>query len=320
MWSRQVTSAIESLGRRIGLGGRNHSFAVASVGALAALALAAVINQRLARSAERRNSPRGHFLDIDGVRLHYVERGSGEPLLLLHGNGSMIQDFDSSGLLAMAARKYRVIVPDRPGYGYSNRPRDRLWSPGRQADLIHDVLIELDATPAVVLGHSWGASVAVQLALRHPESVKALVLASGYYYPTARVDALMLSPPALPIIGDILRHTISPLLVRLMWPGLMRKIFGPKQVPEKFRRGFPVGLAVRPSQLRASASESGMMIPDALALRAKYRPGIAGGDRCRRCRPPDRQQAPVGAAAPRARAQQLPPGRRLWPHGPPDCG
>ena len=55
-----------------------------------------------------------------------------------------------------------------------------------------------------------------------------------------------------------------------MWPLLMRKIFGPAEVPKKFTKGFPVGLALRPSQIRASAAESALMIPDAFALRAKY--------------------------------------------------
>jgi hypothetical protein len=70
------------------------------------------------------------------VRLHYIERGQGEPLVLLHGNGSMIQDFSSSGLLDKAARKYRVIVFDRPGFGYSRSPRLTVWTPNAQADLI----------------------------------------------------------------------------------------------------------------------------------------------------------------------------------------
>ena len=50
------------------------------------------------------NPPAGQFLEVDGVRLHYVERGEGEPLVLLHGNGSMIQDFETSGLIDMAAK------------------------------------------------------------------------------------------------------------------------------------------------------------------------------------------------------------------------
>ena len=97
--------------------------------AAAALAATALLNRHLAKKAEHDNPPAGRFMDVDGVRLHYVERGSGEPLVLLHGNGSMIQDFDSSGLIDLAATKYRVIVIDRPGFGHSSV---RAMSSGRR--------------------------------------------------------------------------------------------------------------------------------------------------------------------------------------------
>lgn len=249
---------------------RERPIAAASVVGIAVLAISSVVNHRLAKAAERRDPPRGRFLDIDGVRLHYVEQGEGPALVLLHGNGSMIQDFESSGLLGQAAKSYRVIAFDRPGYGHSSRPRDTLWTPDRQAALIHEALGRIGAGPAIVLGHSWGASVAVALGLAYADSVRALVLASGYYYPTARVDVVAMSGPAIPILGDILRYTLAPLQARLLWPLLLRKIFGPREVPRKFTEGFPKGLAVRPSQLRASAAESALMIPDAVHLRAKY--------------------------------------------------
>ena len=151
----------------------DHPYATAAMVGIAALAISALVNSRLAKDAERRNPPKGRFLEIDGVRLHYVERGKGEPLVLLHGNGSMIQDFESSGLLDKAAKKHRVIVFDRPGYGHTGRPRGTLWTPEAQADLIHEALLELNASPAIVLGHSWGASVAVALGLKYEDSVKA---------------------------------------------------------------------------------------------------------------------------------------------------
>jgi pimeloyl-ACP methyl ester carboxylesterase len=204
------------------------------------------------------------------VRLHYIDRGSGPPLVLLHGNGSMIQDFQSSGLLDLAARKYRVIVFDRPGFGHSDRPRSTVWTPEAQADLIHAALMKLGVTEPVVFGHSWGALVAVAIALKYPEAVKAMVLGSGYYFPNARADVFAFSPTAVPIIGDMLSHTVSPLIGRLMWPLLLRKIFGPSPVPRKFER-FPEEMAVRPSQLRAAAAESTLMIPAAQAFRTSYR-------------------------------------------------
>jgi pimeloyl-ACP methyl ester carboxylesterase len=55
-----------------------------------------------------------------------------------------------------------------------------------------------------------------------------------------------------------------------MWPLLLRKIFGPSPVPEKFKE-FPEEMAVRPSQIRASAAESALMIPSAHTLRKRYR-------------------------------------------------
>jgi len=233
------------------------------------LAATAVLNAQLARKAKRDNPPKGKFIEIDGVRLHYVERGTGRPLVLFHGNGSMIQDFESSGLIDLAAKNYKVIVFDRPGFGHSLRPRNVVWTPEAQADLFGKALVRLNVSQAIVLGHSWGASVAVALAIKHPSLVEALVLASGYYFPTPRADVLALSGPAIPGLGDILGFTIAPIVSRLMWSAMLGKMFGPRSVPEKFA-GFPKEMAFRPSQIRASAAETALMIPNALASAKTY--------------------------------------------------
>ena len=248
---------------------QTHPYVVAAATALGALAVADLVNRCLAKNAENDNPPAGHFLEVNGVRLHYVERGSGVPLVLLHGNGSMIQDFESSGLIDLAAKNYRVIVFDRPGFGHSDRPRNVVWTPAAQAELINSALERLGISHAIVCGHSWGASVAVALALRYPKVVQGLVLASGYYYPTLRPDVVGLSAPAVPLVGDVLRYTISPIVSRIMWPVLMTKIFGPRSVPKKFE-GFPKEMALRPSQIRASAAESALMIPGAFDFQDEY--------------------------------------------------
>ena len=248
---------------------RAHPYVVAAAATVGALAISALVNRRLAKNAENDNPPAGQFLEVNGVRLHYVERGSGAPLVLLHGNGSMIQDFESSGLIDLAAKNYRVIVFDRPGFGHSDRPRNVVWTPAAQAELIYGALDRLGVSHAIVLGHSWGASVAVALALKYPKLVQGLVLASGYYYPTLRPDVVALSAPAVPLVGDVLVHTLSPIVSRVMWPLLMAKIFGPRSVPKKFE-GFPKEMALRPSQIRASAAESALMIPDAFHYRDEY--------------------------------------------------
>ena len=126
-------------------------------------------------------------------------------------------------------------------------------------------LLQRNITKAV----PWGSSVAVALALKYPELVGALILASGYFYPTFRGDVIFLSGPSIPAIGDILSHTISPILGRIMRPLFMRKVFGPAPVPRKFDE-FPKEMALRPSQIRASAAETALMIPDAFAFSKRY--------------------------------------------------
>jgi pimeloyl-ACP methyl ester carboxylesterase len=103
----------------------------------AALAAAAVWNNVRARRAERDHSPRGRFIEVDGVRLHYLERGAGPPVVLLHGNVVTAEDYLWSGVLDRVAKHHRVVAIDRPGFGYSDRPKGRLWTPAQQAALLH---------------------------------------------------------------------------------------------------------------------------------------------------------------------------------------
>ncbi|APX83985.1 alpha/beta hydrolase [Methylorubrum extorquens] len=242
----------------------------ALLGSAAALGASALFAAARAREAERRTPPIGAFINVDGVRLHYVERGRGEALVLIHGNGTMIQDFLSSGIVDDLARRFRVIIIDRPGYGYSDRPRG-LWTPRAHATLYQKALQQLGISQAVVLGHSWGALVAVALALQAPQLVRSLVLASGYYYPTLRADVVLASPGAIPVLGDLLRHTVSPVIGRALLPAMIKGMFAPAAIPERFDREFPTDMMLRPLQLRASAEDAAMMTPVTVELQRHYR-------------------------------------------------
>lgn len=242
---------------------------LATAVAVAAAASAALIAWRT-RRAERENPAVGGIVEVDGVRLHYVDRGSGPVVVLLHGNGSMIEELAASGVLELSARTHRVIAFDRPGFGHSDRPRTRVWGPRAQARLLMRALRTLGIEQPVVLGHSWGTLVALWMALDHPTEVRGLVLASGYYFPSPRLDVPLLSAPAVPLVGDLIRWTLSPWVGRLIWPLVLDRIFGPAAVPERFRREVPLWMILRPAQLRAAAAESAMMIPAAARLRQRY--------------------------------------------------
>ena len=242
----------------------------ATLTAAAVLATSAGVTAWRARAAELQHPPAGEFLEIDGVRLHYVERGAGPALVLLHGNGAMTEDFAISGILDRLAQHYRVIAIDRPGFGHTTRPRPRIWTAQVQAELVHAALARLGVAQAIVVGHSWGTLAALSLALDHPADVRSLVLLAGYYFPTIRADVLAFSILATPVIGDLLAWTVMPIIGSAMRGVVFRKLFAPAAVSPPFNAEFPTALALRPSQIKASAIDTELMPVSATAIAGRY--------------------------------------------------
>jgi pimeloyl-ACP methyl ester carboxylesterase len=244
----------------------------ALVGAAVAAAAAATpagVEARAPR-AERDNPPTGKFIHVDGVRLHYERRGEGPPVVLLHGNSVFLADFHASGLIDRLARDHCVIAFDRPGFGHSSRPRDRLWTPSAQAALLRRALSGLGIEKPVIVGHSMGTMVALAMALDYPGTVDGLVLIGGYYYPTVRVDALLTAPVALPLIGDVMRYTVTALTARALLDRVVKGMFAPDDVPPGFFEAHAREMMVRPQQLRANAEDAAFMMPQARSLSRRY--------------------------------------------------
>lgn len=230
----------------------------------------ALASAALAAKAEQDNPPIGKFIVVDGVKLHYVELGQGEPIVFLHGNGSMIQDFAASGLLELAAKSYRVFAFDRPGFGHSERPDDRTWTAEAQAKLFHQAFIQLSIGKPIVVGHSWGTLVALELAVAFPQDVARLILLSGYYYPSLRADTALALPGAAPLLGRTIQHTVGPLIGWLSANSAIKKMFKPLAVAPPFAAAYSKAMALRPSQLEAVAAETAMMPAMAAALAEHY--------------------------------------------------
>ncbi|WP_248323640.1 MULTISPECIES: alpha/beta fold hydrolase [unclassified Caballeronia] len=239
------------------------SVAAASLGVAAWAALRA-------RRAERDHPPVGRFIDVDGVRLHYIDEGEGPVIVLLHGNLVMLQDYVASGLFDRLAQRHRVIAFDRPGFGFSERPRDRAWTPQAQAALFQQALKRMGLTRAVVVGQSLGCLAALSMALDPRIDIRGLALISGYFYPSARFDVLLTAPAAIPVIGDVMRYTVSPIAARLMINPNLRLMFAPQPVPDVFREMLPRELLLRPSQMRAIGEDAGYMVPAAHDLSRRY--------------------------------------------------
>jgi pimeloyl-ACP methyl ester carboxylesterase len=115
---------------------------------------------------------RPHFYDGSGFRMHYVEEGTGDPIVCLHGEptwGYLYRRF-----IPRLARLGRVVVPDHMGFGKSATPQDRDYSIRAHVDNLESLLEHLRLTDITFVGQDWGGPIATGFALRHPERVKRL--------------------------------------------------------------------------------------------------------------------------------------------------
>ena len=225
---------------------------------------------QMAREAEKRYPAHGRFVSVRRVRLHYFEKGTGRPVVLLHGNATCADEMVLSGIFDLIARDHRVVAFDRPGFGYSARFGRGNWTPERQARLLREAFRQLNLERPVIVAHSFATLVALAMAEEFPDEVGGLILISGQYFPTPRAELAFLSPTSIPIVGDVLRYTISPLLWRLAAPKMMEQMFAPQPVAKRFKESFPLELVLRPEQIHATSADAVLMLPAIGRLRRNY--------------------------------------------------
>lgn len=112
-------------------------------------------------------------IEINGMKLHYEESGNGQPLVLMHGWGCDHTTVRS--IAAVASRTHRVLNLDMPGFGKSPEPAD-VWTVDDYTDLVERFIKELDLRHPILVGHSFGGRVAIQLASRRPADIDSLIL------------------------------------------------------------------------------------------------------------------------------------------------
>ncbi|WP_427912665.1 alpha/beta fold hydrolase [Ramlibacter sp. MMS24-I3-19] len=242
---------------------------LAAAAAVAALGTAVWVQHEADRAEHRHPAP-GKFIHIDGVRLHYRIAGDGPAVLLIHGNTVHGNDFEASGLLRRLSRNHRLLVIDRPGFGWSDRTRDRTWTPAEQARLLCRAAVALGFENFAVVGHSLGTQVAIAMALGDPAHVNRLVLVGGYYFPSLRLDVVSASLGAIPWFGDAMRYTVASLAARLALGPTVKALFAPQPVPPAFGEALPRELLLRPLQQRATTEDGAHMVTQARVLKPHY--------------------------------------------------
>ena len=206
---------------------------------------------------ERRYPPRGRWIASGGLRQHVVELGAassgGTPFVLLHGAGCNLEDLRPLGERLAAA--HRVILVDRPGQGWSEGAGRATCSPAAQAAILRDVLDRLGVARAVLVGHSWGGTLAIAFALDHPDRAAGLVLLALPTHPHLRNLTWLYGALSLPFAGWLFARSLALPLSAAALPAGVRGAFNPQAPPPGYLTRSAAWLLLRPQCFLANARD-----------------------------------------------------------------
>ncbi len=136
-----------------------------------------------------------HYVEQDGLRMHYLDEGEGRPVLLLHGEPTW--SFLYRKILPELTPAFRCVVPDHFGFGRSDKPTDPAWySYDRHADALQRFVLELDLRDLTVVMQDWGGPLGFRLCVDHPERVSRLVVLNTGSAPARRARSGFASRPS----------------------------------------------------------------------------------------------------------------------------
>ncbi|WP_025101502.1 MULTISPECIES: alpha/beta hydrolase [Burkholderia] len=211
--------------------------------------------QFTAYQVRRRFPPEGKFVDIDGDRLHYVDYGSGPPIVMVHGLCGQLRNFAYLELPRLA-QSHRVIVVDRAGSGRSTRGPGSQANVYAQARTIARFIATLGLEKPLLVGHSLGGAIALAVGLDHPDSVSRIALIAPLTHtetePPAAFKGLALRWPLLRRFASL---TMGIPVMILQSRKAIDAIFAPEPVP----RDFPIKggglMGLRPEAFYAASSD-----------------------------------------------------------------
>lgn len=237
---------------------------------------AALLQGCVAWTAERKAPPIGRFVDAGGERLHILELGAdqaakGPPIVLIHGASVNLRDMKIALGERLSAER-RVIIVDRPGRGYSTRPRGG-YALASQAALIHEALNALDVERPIIVGQSLGGAVALAYTLQYQSEMTGAVLLAPVTHPFEGGVAWYNHVSQWPIAGIAFRRGLLPLYAPLVARKSVEKSFAPDTAPEGYYENAGVMLLFRAKDFKSNASDLTHLNRQLIAQSRAY-PGI----------------------------------------------
>jgi pimeloyl-ACP methyl ester carboxylesterase len=230
---------------------------IAALLALAVLIVAglALFAAFIARAVEKAVRPLGNFIDLDGNRIHYVDRGRGPTIVMIHGLTGQLRHF-TYALMDLLTDEFRVIALDRPGSGYSRRANAASARLTAQGDLIAKFIQTMGVERPLVVGHSLGGAISLAIALNHPECAGGFALVAPLTHPQDEAPA--------PFRGLVIQSNWIRKLVAwtIATPVSIRRgqqtlafVFGPEKPPADFPTKAGGLLTLRPKNFIGASQD-----------------------------------------------------------------
>ncbi len=193
------------------------------------------------------------WLESTVGRVHYIDEGTGPPILFLHGNPTW--SFLYRGIVIRLRDRFRCIALDYPGFGCSDHPKDYGYTPAEHAGVVAELIQALDLTDLAIMGQDWGGPIGMRTALDHTSRLRALVMGNTWYWP---LDAWHMKAFSMAMSSGVMQRRIlqKNFFVERVMPMAVRHKLA-SEVLDHYRGVLPtplsrVGVAEFPRQLTRS--------------------------------------------------------------------
>lgn len=235
-----------------------------------------------ANKAETSYPPLGEFVAVSGGQVHYVRKGSGPDVVLLHGAGGNLRDF-TFDLMDRLTDRYTVTAFDRPGLGYTDRVPGVATAalatqgdtPQDQASMLREAAGELGITAPIVVGHSFGGIVSYAWAVAglteaSPVNASAVVSLAGVTMPWPGDLGRYYTVNGSALGGVVTIPLISAFAPQSTIADSIEATFAPQSAPEGYTDYIGAGLTLRVDSMRANIRQVNMLRPAVVELSQRY--------------------------------------------------
>ncbi|MCV2892310.1 alpha/beta fold hydrolase [Lentibacter sp. XHP0401] len=230
-----------------------------------------LLAQKAERAAEAAGPPRGQIIKVNGTDMHVVVTGrEGAPdLVLIHGSNGHTRDMTFS-LAGKLAADYRIYIIDRPGLGYSAAVSPKGDSLRAQAAQMADTAEAMGTQKPVVMGHSYGGSVALAWAVYMPERLAALVPVAAASHPWESALDPLYQAGSNPLLGPLFLPLLPAVISEARIESILQDVFTPDAVPEGYFDYFVPKLSLRYTSMRATSFQRANLLSEIKEMAPLY--------------------------------------------------